>query len=1153
MNSDAPVNAATASQHPLHDDLAAVIRVRNRLAQTKDAQLSYILCKLLPLLLSRLDQNAMALYEQRNDDDDLSLRHQIQGQLVGCMAHIMERVKGDTYMPVPWLISIEPTLINVCSPMGRTMVLQLMQTASPRSKSPPRPCIILFVDRIHHDLYTTEMPSEASRRDLRTASWVFLDAIAAQFHLQPLLDFDMCDFDPHSHAGPNTVEVSQENIQAMTTNGSGVFDLLLDIFFLYPEEVPSPAWGVVSDGLSDEGKARISHRKKGRWTETTSSYVRELKYSCFRYCQGGLLHGNRALFVSVLLACNNSKTGRLAADGMNAILAEHKLERSEYGFVSKRAVVCDLPMAISCLILVLGDTDARVHLECHQHLKSLWEGILGPRPSSPDFHRRPLPAAMANRAVEFIERYFSSRDEIGQDAMRLVVDLVLAVQNQHSRAGLSTIHLVRRMLDQLSIQEVHDQEWIQVFRRKCLHASIAVLVNMVARNEPMQPGNLTEDQGIAIGRLPPDVQHRMLGMNQAAGEHIMPAGLGNRLDERRPDMNRLIVKHRNSQRKMSLKLDEAIHTRETAYELIVELAGLHEICDNDGRLSFNLLILLLKCSTTENELMVVKVANALSALLEVYRPVIMETATRVNLVSTAAALLPSLVDSVCSVVVTARMNGAKMISTLLILMDPMASYHLLSYLVLDTQKDIKEIARVALNSIDISSFEMTIKKDLLPVFIDTTEDVGLETIFTDLNSRIAKLAEEGAVPENVAAILLRDYSFSVESAVLELCRDSEKVLHDHGVAYLMSPDTDPMVLQSHTCEICYDDALESNDVQSLRCGHYFCHECWSTYVATKADEGQFHLLNATCPSHECGNRVAAVEPSMVLIWRKAILDMFVDKDSQYRPCPGPDCKVVVHLPSGEGNVTCTKCSSPFCFQCGNAPHSPAHCREFREWNRLFGDSKLWIFVNTKPCPGCNAPMEKNGGCNHMTCSQCSFEFCWLCLSSLDRHLGAHQCNRFDPFENTDDVDLKINVFYTERYHSHEEAEYHAVQHLNAFDIDGQRAIDRISFVSDNDLEIVESTRETLVTCRRFLKHSYVSAYAIKSNEGCRKTFEDHQAALELCCENLTRLSEEKMEDIFINKGRNLLDLHFRTLQFYTVSVDKYMERMERFLESVSNV
>lgn len=32
----------------------------------------------------------------------------------------------------------------------------------------------------------------------------------------------------------------------------------------------------------------------------------------------------------------------------------------------------------------------------------------------------------------------------------------------------------------------------------------------------------------------------------------------------------------------------------------------------------------------------------------------------------------------------------------------------------------------------------------------------------------------------------------------------------------------------------------------------------------------------------------------------------------------------------------------------------------------------------KRCPNCRINIEKNEGCNHMTCSQCHFQFCWFC-------------------------------------------------------------------------------------------------------------------------------------------------------------------------------
>jgi len=117
------------------------------------------------------------------------------------------------------------------------------------------------------------------------------------------------------------------------------------------------------------------------------------------------------------------------------------------------------------------------------------------------------------------------------------------------------------------------------------------------------------------------------------------------------------------------------------------------------------------------------------------------------------------------------------------------------------------------------------------------------------------------------------------------------------------------------------------------------------------------------------------------------------EDSKYNNCKSREQPVRAHR---------------FCFSCGDSVHWPVPCDKFKEWKEKMRDEinlvedddeevdaneiaqKIWIKANTRACPQCDVLIEKNDGCNHMTCvnPNCRYEFCWICRKDWKLHGSA---------------------------------------------------------------------------------------------------------------------------------------------------------------------
>lgn len=89
----------------------------------------------------------------------------------------------------------------------------------------------------------------------------------------------------------------------------------------------------------------------------------------------------------------------------------------------------------------------------------------------------------------------------------------------------------------------------------------------------------------------------------------------------------------------------------------------------------------------------------------------------------------------------------------------------------------------------------------------------------------------------------------------------------------------------------------------------------------------------------------------------------------------------------------------FCAKCKKMPHPIiVSCKRLKHINMGYSStlSVHWITCYSKKCPQCNVSIEKNMGCDHMTCRYCGHEFCWLCLSAYKGHsIGGQICKEFE--------------------------------------------------------------------------------------------------------------------------------------------------------------
>ncbi|XP_069676141.1 uncharacterized protein [Periplaneta americana] len=374
------------------------------------------------------------------------------------------------------------------------------------------------------------------------------------------------------------------------------------------------------------------------------------------------------------------------------------------------------------------------------------------------------------------------------------------------------------------------------------------------------------------------------------------------------------------------------------------------------------------------------------------------------------------------------------------------------------------------------------------------------------------------------------------------------------------------------CEICMLAMPCWDRPVLMSCNHRFCTSCWESYLTVKIQDGDAHHI--LCPAYQCHILVPVevieklVSPDMARRYLQFDIKAFVESNRSIKWCPMPGCGRAVRLPETEQtqpsdvlhNIPSAKpplltshavdCGNGhfFCWECLGEAHAPCGCNQWHQWQQKISEVKpeelrascietedaancLWLVTNSKPCPNCKSPIQKNEGCNHMKCSKCKFDFCWVCLENWKKHSSAtggyFRCNRFEAVHKADEKqgiliseamlrnqqmqELNRFLHYYTRFRNHENSQKLEEPLLNNVRQKMEILASSLSKGQKGEESAEKGTRfvedgvRELLKARRVLCGSYVYGYYLEDNGYNKTIFEFMQNELEEVTEKLSEM------------------------------------------------
>eukprot|EP01130_Rhizamoeba_saxonica_P012936 TRINITY_DN5495_c3_g1_i2.p1 TRINITY_DN5495_c3_g1~~TRINITY_DN5495_c3_g1_i2.p1 ORF type:complete len:475 (+),score=97.93 TRINITY_DN5495_c3_g1_i2:539-1963(+) len=387
------------------------------------------------------------------------------------------------------------------------------------------------------------------------------------------------------------------------------------------------------------------------------------------------------------------------------------------------------------------------------------------------------------------------------------------------------------------------------------------------------------------------------------------------------------------------------------------------------------------------------------------------------------------------------------------------------------------------------------------------EEVG-ESLNTDginelRESQIIMVESILEIPRTTVEKLLAHMKWDYERLLLEYVDNQEELLNNAQVTQITLANikegelVKPGIID---CTVCFMDAV-LGDFTGLSCCHYFCNECWSGHIKMNINNGNVII---PCMERDCLEMVPDIVVKELVNeeyynkFTRYTSQTFVSNNLDLQWCIAPGCERAISKTVKRGAIIIAECDCGLCFcvECKREAHPPVPCELVNQWekiaeesgsdlswlikNKVDNDTLKWMQENTKACPSCDMPVQKNKGCYQMTCSSgCGNTWCWLCRKDwAPTHSNHFKCATYNSGRGslTDKPKHKDKKSYKKKKKLNEAAEY-----FRSFNKYEKLAEDDMRVLMEDQSKIEELKRDINNLDENFLRNGrYILKHAVLS-------------------------------------------------------------------------